>query len=83
MPTTAIIAPRIDEVSKNDDDYVRTNLLILRNPMMFNILDCCAISIPMHQPGEAPTGLMVVGRSGTDRRTLAISKALEGVLSSA
>ena len=80
MPTTAIIAPRIDEVSKNDDDYVRTNLLILRNPMMFNILDCCSISIPMNRPGEVPTGLMVVGRSGTDRRTLAISKAIEAVL---
>lgn len=80
MPTTAIIAPRIDDVSGNDDDYVRTNLLILRNPMMFNILDCCSISIPMNRPGDAPTGLMIVGRSGTDRRTLAISKALEGTL---
>ena len=79
MPTTAIIAPRIDEVAK-DDDYTRINLLILRNPMMFNILDCCSISIPMNRPGDAPTGLMVVGRSGTDRRTLAISKAIEGVL---
>ena len=80
MPTTPIIAPRIDDVSKNDDVYVRTNLLILRNPMMFNILDCCSISIPMNRPGDVPTGLMIVGRSGTDRRTLAISKALEGVL---
>jgi aspartyl-tRNA(Asn)/glutamyl-tRNA(Gln) amidotransferase subunit A len=80
MPTTAIIAPRIDEVGANDDIYVRTNLLILRNPSMFNILDCCSISTPMHRPGDAPTGLMVVGQGGTDRRTLAISQALEAVL---
>lgn len=79
MPTTAIIAPRIDEVAK-DDDYTRINLLILRNPMMFNILDCCSISIPMNRPGDVPTGLMVVGRGGTDRRTLAISKAIESIL---
>jgi aspartyl-tRNA(Asn)/glutamyl-tRNA(Gln) amidotransferase subunit A len=79
MPTTAIIAPRIDEVAK-DDDYTRTNLLILRNPMMFNILDCCATSIPMHRPGDAPTGLQIVGPGGSDRRTLSISKALEAVL---
>jgi aspartyl-tRNA(Asn)/glutamyl-tRNA(Gln) amidotransferase subunit A len=79
MPTTAIIAPRIDEVAK-DDDYTRINLLILRNPMIFNILDCCSISIPMHRPGDAPTGLMVVGQGGTDRRTLAISAALEAIL---
>jgi aspartyl-tRNA(Asn)/glutamyl-tRNA(Gln) amidotransferase subunit A len=64
----------------NDDVYTRTNLLILRNPMMFNILDCCSISIPMHRPGDAPTGLMLVGQSGTDRRTLAISQALEATL---
>ncbi len=79
MPTTAIIAPRIDEVSK-DDDYTRINMLILRNPAVFNILDCCSISIPMHRPGDAPTGLMVVGQGGTDRRTLAISAALERIL---
>ncbi len=80
MPTTAIIAPRIDEVGATDDVYVRTNLLILRNPMMFNILDCCAISIPMHRPGDAPTGFMVVGQGGTDRRTLAISAALAPII---
>lgn len=79
MPTTAIIAPRINEVAQ-DDDYTRINLLILRNPMMFNILDCCAISIPMHRQGDAPTGLMVVGQGGSDRRTLAISSALAPIL---
>lgn len=79
MPTTAIIAPRIDEVA-SEADYTRINLLILRNPMMFNILDCCGISIPMHRAGDAPTGLMVIGQGGSDRRTLAISAALEGIL---
>ncbi|MFN3744600.1 MAG: amidase [Hyphomicrobiaceae bacterium] len=79
MPTTAIIAPRIEEVAE-DDAYTRTNLLILRNTMLFNVLDCCAISIPMHRPGDAPTGLMVIGQGGTDRRTLAISQALEAML---
>ena len=58
----------------------RTACLILRNPAMVNILDCCSISIPMHRPGDAPTGLMVVGQGGTDRRTLAISAAFERIL---
>lgn len=79
MPTTAIIAPRMDEVAR-DDDYTRINMLILRNPMMFNILNCCAISIPMHRPGDPPTGFMVVGQGGSDRRTLAISAALAPIL---
>jgi Asp-tRNA(Asn)/Glu-tRNA(Gln) amidotransferase A subunit family amidase len=34
----------------------------------------------MHRPGDAPAGLMLVGQGGTDRRTLAISQALEAVL---
>jgi aspartyl-tRNA(Asn)/glutamyl-tRNA(Gln) amidotransferase subunit A len=80
MPTTPIIAPRIEDAAMTDDDYARANLLVLRNPMMFNILDCCSISIPMHRPGDAPTGLMVVGQRGTDRRTLAISAALAPIL---
>jgi aspartyl-tRNA(Asn)/glutamyl-tRNA(Gln) amidotransferase subunit A len=79
MPTTAIIAPRIDEVAR-DEDYVRINLMTLRNTMLFNILDCCAISVPMHRAGDAPTGFMVVGQGGSDRRTLAMSAALAPIL---
>lgn len=79
LPTAPIVPPRIDEVAA-EDAYTRINLLILRNTMMFNVLDCCAISLPMGRPGDAPTGLMVVGRGGSDRRTLAISKAIESTL---
>jgi len=45
-----------------------------------NFLDGCALSIPCHQPGEAPVGLMVVGQSGQDRRLLAVGLALESAL---
>lgn len=79
LPTTAIIAPRIDEVAK-DDDYTRINMLILRNPLLVNFVDGCSISIPMHRPGDPPTGLMLVGQGGSDRRTLAISAAVERIL---
>ncbi len=60
MPTAAIVAPRIAD-AKNDDDYIRINMLMLRNTMMFNMLDGCSISMPMNRPGDAPTSLMVSG----------------------
>jgi aspartyl-tRNA(Asn)/glutamyl-tRNA(Gln) amidotransferase subunit A len=45
-----------------------------------NFLDGCALSIPCHQRGEAPVGLMVVGQSGEDMRLLAVGLALEPAL---
>lgn len=79
MPTTPILPPRIDELA-TDEAYTRKNLLILRNTMMINTLDGCAISLPLGAPGEPPVGLMVAGLGGTDARTLAVSRAIESVV---
>jgi aspartyl-tRNA(Asn)/glutamyl-tRNA(Gln) amidotransferase subunit A len=65
----------------SDPEYFRVNGLMLRNPALGNFLDRCAISIPMHRPGEAPAGLMLMGEYGGDRRLLAIARAAEAVLS--
>jgi aspartyl-tRNA(Asn)/glutamyl-tRNA(Gln) amidotransferase subunit A len=53
---------------------------MLRNTFCFNFLDRCALSIPMHEPGTAPRGLMVVGETGGDRRLLAIGRGIEAAL---
>src|SRR5262249_3492974 len=63
MPTVPVVAPRLSEVA-GDAEYGRVNLLLLRNPSVANFLDGCAISLPMHEPGDAPTGLMLIGRHG-------------------
>lgn len=42
-----------------------------------NLLDGCATSIPMHRPGEAPTGLMVAGLRGADETVLSVSTWIE------
>ncbi len=80
MPTVPTIAPALKDLA-SDPEYFRVNGLMLRNPALANFLDRCAISIPMHRPGEAPAGLMLMGEYGGDRRLLAIALAAEAALS--
>jgi aspartyl-tRNA(Asn)/glutamyl-tRNA(Gln) amidotransferase subunit A len=81
MPTVACVAPTIAETEASLDDYIRWNMLILRNPGLINFLDGCAASVPIHERGTGPVGLMVCGTAGTDRRTLAVARAIEQALS--
>ncbi len=79
LPTVPIVPPKISELAE-EADYNRINLLILRNSAVGNFLDRCAISLPMHRPGEAPAGLMLMGETLADRRLLAIAAAVEAVI---
>lgn len=80
MPTVAVVAPAIAPLLADDQLYGKTNLAILRNPSVVNFLDGCALSIPCHQVGEGPVGLMIVGQSGEDRHLLAVGLAVESAL---
>lgn len=61
----------------DDDEYARTNLLILRNPSVINFLDGCAASVPIHAGGEPPARLMVAGLAGEDAQVLRIAAWIE------
>ena len=76
MPTAPIAPPRIDALT-DDAEFTRVNQLALRNPSLTNFLDRCAISLPMHRPGEAPAGLMLMGETGGDARLFALASAVE------
>lgn len=81
MPTSPIVAPRIDALLPPDDAaYFHANALILRNPTLINFLDGCALSLPCHAPGSAPVGLMLAGLGGQDARILALGQGLEQAL---
>jgi aspartyl-tRNA(Asn)/glutamyl-tRNA(Gln) amidotransferase subunit A len=80
MPTVPCIAPTIAETDASDDDYFRWNMRILRNNGVANFLDGCAATVPCHEPGRAPVGLMVCGTAGSDRHTLAAAAAIERAL---
>jgi aspartyl-tRNA(Asn)/glutamyl-tRNA(Gln) amidotransferase subunit A len=81
MPTVPCTAPSIAEASATDEDYFRWNGRILRNNGLINFLDGCALSLPCHEAGSAPVGLMVCGTAGSDRRILAVAAAIERSLS--
>jgi aspartyl-tRNA(Asn)/glutamyl-tRNA(Gln) amidotransferase subunit A len=79
MPTLPLVAPPIAAFAK-DEDFWRLNTRILRNNAPVNFLDRCAITIPISPPGEAPVGLMAVGRHGEDRRLLAMALGIEALV---
>ncbi len=82
IPTVPTIAPRIQQLEA-DDDYAKLNVLALRNPSVINLLDGCAISVPMHRAGTAPTGLMIAGPRGGDRALFRVAAAVEAALAEA
>ena len=75
MPTCAIVAPTIEEVS-TADGFTRKNMLLLRNTTVGNFLDRCAISLPCHAAGELPVGFMLMGEAMTDKRLLAMARSV-------
>ncbi|WP_112663180.1 amidase [Microvirga flavescens] len=80
LPTVPFVAPKIADV-QSEEDFVRTNVLILRNPSVFNFYDLPALSLPIPHGGPLPIGLMLVGQRGRDRELLAVGAAIETELS--
>lgn len=80
MPTVPMVAPAIGALEADNDLFVRTNLTLLRNPALINMLDGCAISLPVHAEGEAPVGLMLAAAGGRDAALLANARAVEAAL---
>lgn len=80
MPTVPLTAPEIAPLLASDEVFFNTNRLLLRNPSIINLLDGCAISLPCHQEGNLPVGLMVAGPAMADAHILAVSSAIEAVL---
>jgi aspartyl-tRNA(Asn)/glutamyl-tRNA(Gln) amidotransferase subunit A len=79
MPTCPVIPPALAEVEE-ERAYNRINLSLLRNPSIGNFLDRCAISLPCHEPGTAPVGLMLMGERMGDARLFQVAAAVEAAL---
>jgi aspartyl-tRNA(Asn)/glutamyl-tRNA(Gln) amidotransferase subunit A len=82
MPTVACVAPKIEEVTASDDNYLRWNELVLRNTTLGNFLNRCALSIPIHEPGGAPVGLMLMGETDGDESLIRVGLGVEHSLAS-
>ena len=79
-PTVPIIAPTIAEIDASEQALLRINGLLLRNTAPFNVFDRPCWSLPCHQTGHAPVGLMVIGETNGDKALQAIGVAIEQAL---
>lgn len=79
MPTVPCIAPKIADLT-DESLYISTNLALLRNPTVTNLLDGCAISLPCHTHGAAPVGLMAMQLNNKDAQLFRIATWLEKAL---
>lgn len=90
-PTVPILAPPIASVAPadgldaavdaaRDAAFQRANHLLLRNTSVVNMLDGCALSLPCHQRGELPVGMMVWHGPMRDDAVLGVSLQIEGIL---
>ena len=85
-PTTPIEGPTVASMApgaERDEAFFAANGLLLRNTSVVNMLDGCALSLPMHQAGELPTSLMIWQGPMKDDAVLNISLAIESALRSA
>lgn len=82
MPTVPMVAPPIAELEGSEEAFFKANSLLLRNPSIINLLDGCAVSLPCHAEGTLPVGLMVAGPAMSDRKILAVARAIEHTLQS-
>ena len=82
-PTVPIVAPPIASVAPGaaqDAEFFRVNGLLLRNTSVVNLLDGCAISLPCHDAGELPVGLMVWHAALHDHTVLQLAGQIESTL---
>ncbi len=79
-PTVPMMAPTLAPLLTDDDAFFATNALLLRNPSAVNLLDGCALSLPCHDAGEMPVGLMVWSTALRDDAVLGAALAIEAAL---
>jgi aspartyl-tRNA(Asn)/glutamyl-tRNA(Gln) amidotransferase subunit A len=51
--------------------------MLLRNTVIVNFFDLCAISVPIPRGSGLPAGFMLVARNGQDQRLFRIAAAVE------
>lgn len=82
-PSVALTPPTLDEL-RPDGAYARLNMLALRNTVIANFMNLCAVTLPVGKDAAGmPVGLQLMGRAGDDARLLAVSRAVEARLGTA
>ena len=80
MPTVPVVAPPIAQFLGSDAALRDPHIVVIRNASIANLLGRCALTVPCHEPGEAPVGFMLMGEAMADRRLLGTGISVESVL---
>ena len=78
-PTVSSIPPTVSS-AQDPDQVAQINLGCLRNTSTANYFDGCSLTLPCHDRGEAPVGLMVSTVHGRDDELYEVGFAIESVL---
>jgi aspartyl-tRNA(Asn)/glutamyl-tRNA(Gln) amidotransferase subunit A len=79
MPSCPIVAPSIASVTQLDAWQDVHRRLLYPNAIA-NVLDRCALTLPLQPAGEPPVGLTIMGESMADRSVLTIGHSVEQIL---
>jgi aspartyl-tRNA(Asn)/glutamyl-tRNA(Gln) amidotransferase subunit A len=82
-PTSPVLPPTIASFEGDDAAYHEANGGVARNTAPVNMLDGCGLTVPCHEFGTGPVGLMLVGGAGADRQILAAGLSIEAALNAA
>lgn len=78
FPTTAITAPRIDELEASGALFKRLNLMALRNTMLGSYLGTPGVSLPIGvNDSGLPIGALISAPNNMDEKVLAVARAVE------
>jgi aspartyl-tRNA(Asn)/glutamyl-tRNA(Gln) amidotransferase subunit A len=79
MPSCPIVAPSIAS-TQDFDAWQAVHRRLLYPNAIANVLDRCALTLPLQPIGEPPVGLTILGETLADRRMLEIGNAVERAL---
>lgn len=80
MPTLPIIAPPIADFLGSEERLRDPFPIMIRNTILANFLDRCALTVPCHDEGAAPVGFMLMGERMGDAGILRLGVSVEAAL---
>jgi aspartyl-tRNA(Asn)/glutamyl-tRNA(Gln) amidotransferase subunit A len=79
-PTVPLLAPPMAPLQTDRDAFFRINGALLRNTLVANFMDGCAVTLPCQPAGVLPVGLMLTAPAGQDAALMAVALAIEAAL---
>lgn len=80
----ALLAPTImrerASMAEAETDFNKVNGALLRNTTYINLVDGCAMTLPVAREEMPPSALMICGVNGQDENVVAVSKVIDTAL---